>query len=152
MAGQILASIEDVNGFLPDMVELSDGQDTQFQVDANRLVKSQLAGVYTPAILTGWDAPANTPGTIRSIAGRLVAARYYAIQFSQEATNVPAFAQNLYNEAIAMLVGIRNGSVVVTDDSNNPISTGSNLELTLADVTPTTASGSPLFTLTNEFA
>lgn len=149
---QILASIEDINGFLPDLIEITDGQDAQYQVDANRVIKSQLAGVYTPLILTGWDAPADTPQLIRGIAGRLVAAKYYAIQFSQETTNVPAYAQNLYNEAIAMLADIKRGTLIVTDASNNPIATGSALELALADVTPTTASGSPLFSIGMEFA
>lgn len=152
MASQILASIEDINGFLPDLIEITDGQDTQYQIDANRVVKSQLAGVYTPLILTGWDAPADTPQLIRGIAGRLIAAKYYAIQFSQETTNVPQYAQNLYNEAISMLANIKRGALIVVDDNNDPISTGSALELAITDVTPTTASGDPIFSIGMEFA
>lgn len=152
MAAQILASIEDINGFLPDMIEITDGADRQYQVDANRVVKAQLAGVYTPLILTGWDAPADTPELIRGIAARLVAAKYYAIQFSQEVTNIPAYSQNLYNEAISMLAGIKNGTLVVVDDTNTPIASGGTLDLEITDVTPATSSGDPVFTMAQEFA
>lgn len=152
MANQILATLEDVNGFLPDLVEITDGDDKQFQVDAQRVIKSQLAGVFTPLVLTGWDTPAHTPQLIRGIAGRLIAAKWYAQQFSQETTLIPAFAQSLYNEAIGMLSQIKAGTLIVIDDSNNPIGTGSALDLTSADLNPNNASSEPVFTMGMEFA
>lgn len=151
MDNEILASNEDVNGFLPDLLEVSGGNDRQLQIDANRVVKSQLAGVFTPLVLTGWDEPADTPQLIRGIAGRLIAAKYYAQQLSQETTNVPQFAQNLYNEAIAMLAMIKSGQLVVTDDDNNPISTGDGADLTSADVYPNNAAPAPIFSIGMEF-
>lgn len=152
MANEILATLEDVNGFLPDLVEITDGDDKQFQVDAQRVIKSQLAGVFTPLVLTGWDTPANTPQLIRGIAGRLIAAKWYSIEFSQETTEIPRYAQGLYNEAIAMLADIKRGALIVVDDSNNPIGTGSELDLTSADINPNNSSPEPVFTMGMEFA
>lgn len=151
MANQILATLEDTNGFLPDLIEITDGDDKQYQIDAQRVIKSQLAGVFTPLILTGWDTPANTPQLIRGIAGRLIAAKFYSIQFSQETTEVPRFAQQLYNEAIAMLADIKRGSLIVVDDSNNPIDSGGTLDLSSDDLFPNNAATGPVFTMAQEF-
>lgn len=151
MANQILATLEDVNGFLPDLIEITDGDDRQYQIDAQRVIKSQLAGVFTPLVLTGWDEPANTPQLIRGIAGRLIAAKFYSIQFSQETTDIPRFAQGLYNEAIAMLADIKRGALIVVDDNNEPIDSGGSLDLSSADLFPNNAATPPIFSMGLEF-
>lgn len=148
---QILSSLEDINGFLPDLVEITDGEDRQAQIDANRVVKSQLSGVFSPATLTGWAAPGSTPQLIRGIAGRLIAAKWYSQQFSQETTEVPRYAQGLYNEAIGMLNDIKRGILTVVDDDNEPISSGSSLALTSSDLNPNNSSADPVFGMTLEF-
>lgn len=151
MANQILADLEDVNGFLPDLIEMNDGSDRQYQIDAQRVIKSQLAGMFTPLVLTGWDTPAHTPELIRGIAGRLIAAKFYSIQFSQETTEVPRFAQNLYNEAISMLADIKRGTLIVVDSNNEPIDSGGTLDLSSDDLFPNDAATGPVFTMAQEF-
>lgn len=151
VVNQILAGIEDINAFLPDLIEISDGKDRQLQIDTNRVVKSQLAGVFTPLVLTGWDVPANTPQLIRGIAGRLIAAKYYAKEFSQETTNIPQYSQSLYNEAISMLSMIKSGALVVVGDDDVPIPTGDGADLTSADVFPNNSSAPPIFSMGMEF-
>lgn len=151
MVNEILATLEDVNGFLPDLVEITDGDDRQLQIDAQRVIKSQLAGVFSPLILTGWDNPVDTPQLIRGIAGRLIAAKFYAQQLSQENVLIPAYSQGLYNEAIAMLVMIKTGQMVVVDNNNVAIATGALTALTSADMYPNNLAPDPMFSLTTEF-
>lgn len=124
MAAQILASLEDINGQLPDHARfVQDNEDAQLQIDAVRLIRGQLTTVFTPAIIVGWDSPENTPQLIRGIAARLIAARYYAEKMAGETDSQPDYPQVLYNEAISMLTQIRTGELIVTDDSGEPIGT-----------------------------
>lgn len=90
--------------------------------DADRIVRGYLAGVLDAATLNSWDTPANTPPQIRAIAGRFVAAAIYRLRFGQASVQDPAYAQVKYNEAMAMLQGVIDGSVVLTDpDTGEPI-------------------------------
>ena|SRR5579864_3991774 len=154
MANQLLASIEDINGFLPDLAEITDGDDKQLQIDANRVIKSQLSGVFPATLTVGWVTPGATPEIISGIAGRLIAAKWYNQQFSQESTAVPAFAQNLYNEAIQMLADIKRGVLIILDSSDNPINTESGLEPNQAtDLYPNNIATSavPAFSMNDDY-
>ena len=62
---QLLASIEDVNAFLPPNVQTQDSS-AQLQVDAQRLIRAQLAAVYPPTTLASWINPDSTPELIKS--------------------------------------------------------------------------------------
>jgi hypothetical protein len=149
MAHQILASINDINGELPDLVKITDADDMQYQIDAKRLINSQLAGIFSPATLQSWITPDVTPGLIRLIAGKLIASQHYAIQFSQENTDRSSYAADLYAAALQMIAGIRSGMLIVVDDSGVPIDAGGTLDLNSAtDVLVTT----PVFTMDREFA
>jgi hypothetical protein len=146
---QLLASIEDVNTFLPPNVQVQDSS-AQLQVDAQRLIRAQLAAVYPPTTLALWVNPDSTPELIRAIAGRLIAARYYAELISQESGDeVPGYALSLYTEAIMMLASIKDGSLIVVDVNGDPIiGNSTDLDPSL-DVFPN--DGIPVFTMVREF-
>lgn len=148
---QILASLTDINGFLPDdKAHLSDGEDGQYQIDASRVIKGNLAGVFTPVTLKGWDAPSNTPALIRGIAGRLIAAKYYSKLYSEDEPDGSTYAQNLYNEAVGMLAQIREGLLLVVDDNQVPIE-DNQLSLTDAVFEPNDSTIGPIFSIGMEF-
>lgn len=145
-----LASLDDVNVHLPQDKLAAEESDLEFfQVDAQRIIKGYLAGVdpFTPQVLAGWDGPDNTPETIRAIAGRLIAAAYYANRFSEEDPDVPAYSQKLYNEGMAMLVGVMNGTIEIEEVSTNVEGT-----LSSDDFWPNDTTEGPLFKISDTFA
>lgn len=83
----------------------------QCKLDSERIVRGYLAGVVDSAVLATWDEPVNTPSLIRAIAGRLTAALIYRTRYSENRLGDPEFAQNKYNEAMAMLMGIIAGDI-----------------------------------------
>lgn len=126
-----LATIEDINTHLPNngQLRLEEGQDEVYQIDVVRVIKGYLAGTYSATTLAGWATPATTPGQIRAIAGRLIAAKVYAEAIAADINSVPEYAQQLYNEAMGMLGDIRTGSIVLTEFIDVAASTGSRLDL-----------------------
>lgn len=111
-----LVSLDDINVFLPtDKIEALNADDDASVLDAERIVKSKLSGTFSPTVLASWTTAANTPQTIRAIAGRLAAALYYSRTFSEESTQAPQYSQNLYNEAMDMLNGVADGSIVLPE-------------------------------------
>jgi hypothetical protein len=123
------ASLEDITAWLrDDKVKVSDANSKQPNIDAGRIIRARLSGVFVPAVLNTWDSPATTPELIRSIAGRLAAAYLYRSLFSAESDEVSVYAQQLWNEAMMVINDIREGDTTVVDADNNPIdTTGSNL-------------------------
>lgn len=149
---ELLASNEDVNGFLPDdKLEATDANSSSFQVDAVQLIRGQLASSFTPTILVSWNSPANTPKLIRQIAARLIAAQIYKRTYSEERSQLPEYAQDLYDQAIEMLTEIRSGNLLVLDDNGNPIGDDA-LSLGAGDVWPNNDTEGPFFTMTQKFA
>jgi hypothetical protein len=149
---ELLASNSDVNRWLPtDKLEANDSNSAQFQIEAVQLIRGQLASSFTPTVLVGWDTPEHTPQTIRSIAGRLIAAFIYRKAYSEERTQIPPYAQELYDEAIQMLADIRSGNLVVLDPDGNPISTDQ-LAMSAADFWPNDTTEGPYFTMSDRFA
>lgn len=147
MAGELLASLSEVNGFLAKNNEVTDALDDQMQVDASNLIKSQLAGVFQPATISAWADPGTTPTTIRMIAARLIAARWYAKQFTgNESTKIPTYAQSLFDEAMNLLKAIRMGYISVVDDDGNVIADPDDMALGEGDYYPNIAANSqPMF-------
>jgi hypothetical protein len=122
MAAEILASLNDINTHLPDdKAKMQDSEDDLLQIDAARYVRSLLAGMFSSTTLSGWDSPANTPELIRGVAGRIIAAKYYAKLYSEDVADTSEYAQGLYNEANSIIDGIRNGTYIILDASDNPI-------------------------------
>lgn len=149
---ELLASNEDVNGFLPeDKLEATEANSSQFQVDAVQLIRGQLASSFAPTILAGWDTPDHTPKLIRQIAARLIAASIYKKAYSEERSQLPNYAQDLYDTAIEWLREIRAGNMIVLDDSDNPIAVD-NLAMSADDFFPNASTEGPFFTMTQKFA
>lgn len=119
---EILASLEDINAHLPANVLINNAVDNSLQVDAQRLIRGQLVSIFTPAVLNAWLTPDTTPELIRTIAGRLIASKYYARLLSgEDADAFPTYSVNLYNEAISLLSDIKSGAQIVVDAGGNPL-------------------------------
>lgn len=139
------ASLADINTHLPaDKAQISVGEDDNLQIDAQRLIRSRLAGTFTNAIIALWVDPENTPEMLRQIAGKLIAAKFYANLVAEDDAAGSVFAQNLYNEAIASLNDIRSGVVIVVDDDGLPIDTSS---LSQTSFWPNATTQEPSFTV-----
>lgn len=122
MAASLYATLSDVRTHLPDdKTQIQDGEDDLLQIDAKRLIDARLAGTLTTEVMALWITPTATPPIIREIAGKLIAAKYYATLVSEDEPDGSAFAQNLYNEAIATINDIRNGTLVVLDADGNEL-------------------------------
>jgi hypothetical protein len=122
MAANLYATLEDINVHLPvDKAQISDADDDLLQIDAYRLIRARLSGTFTPAIIATWTNPSSTPELIREIAGKIIAAKYYATLVAEDEADGSKFAQDLYNEAIAMLNDIRNGTITVIDINGEEI-------------------------------
>lgn len=145
---EILASLSDINAHLPPNVQVDNSVDDSLQVDALRLIRGQLVSIFSAPILTSWSDPDTTPELIRSIAGRLIASKYYA---KTVAGNVPdeyaTYAAELYQEAIGMLADIKSGVQIVVGLDGNPLPQDTIGSDPSADVFPTDTSGSPVFTM-----
>ena len=112
--------------------------------DADRIVRGNLTGVVTPAVLATWVTPATTPNIIRAIAGRFAAALIYRTRYSENSLNDPQFAQNKYNEAMSMLNAIIAGTLVI-----DGIDIGTDFDNTWFE--PTNESADPIFTIAAQF-
>lgn len=113
----MLASLDDINTHLPiDKLEATDGNEEidRHQVDVERVIKGYLTSTYSAAVLAAWADPSSTPDFIRSIAGRLIAAFYYGRRYSEDLPDWDrTYPQRLYNEAMAMLLQVQTGDVIV---------------------------------------
>jgi hypothetical protein len=113
-----LADVHDINAFLPtDKIAATEGNEETDRtlLDAERLIRGHLAGVYEPATLATWSDPDNTPELIRSIAGRLAAAFFYRMRYAVDLADVPEYAQTLYNEAMMLIDNLKTGNVTLEE-------------------------------------
>ena len=117
----------DVQVHLPiDLLKVEEVPDdlASCKLDAERIVRGYLTGVIDSAVLATWTDPTSTPETIRAIAGRFCAALIYRLRLGGATRADPEYAQNKYNEAMAMLMAIISGdlpidSVVIGTDFDN---------------------------------
>ena len=114
----MLGSYLDANTFLDQgkLVFTSDADALPYMTEAGRTIRGYLYGRVDAATMTAWDSTPNgatAPELIRSIAGRLAAARVYFSKYSGEAEEVTPYAQMLWNQGIAALNGIMNGTLVI---------------------------------------
>lgn len=109
--------MDDINVHLPqDKLPANESDVELFQIDAHRVISGMLSNVFPPAELASWADPSDTPEYIRGIAGRLIAAKFYAVRYSEDsADEVPAYAQTLYDQAIAMLGMVISGDTVLPE-------------------------------------
>jgi hypothetical protein len=144
------ASLSDIQGWIrDDVIPVNDANSKQPNIDAGRIIRARLAGVFAPVVLNTWDEPANTPEMIRGIAGRLAAAYVYRKYLSTESNDeLSAYAQQLWNEAMMDLDNIRSGNTTVVDENNEPVdSTGANLLSFFPNNTT-----QPLFSVSDSFS
>jgi len=145
---EILASIDDINTHLPDdKAKMEDSEDDLLQIDTARYVRSLLAGLFSPATLLSWDTPSHTPDLIRGVAGRIIAAKYYATLYSEDVDGLSAYAQSLYNDANMIIDGIRTGSMIVLDTNDNPIPLENSVSLESIDFWPNDTTVGPMFSI-----
>lgn len=107
---------DDVQVHLPvDKLKIEEIPDdlAKCKLDTERIVRGYLAGVIPAATMALWIDPDDVPEVIRAAAGRLCAALIYRTRYSEQSLDDPQFAQNKYNEAMAMLQGIIDGSIIV---------------------------------------
>lgn len=107
----MLASLSDINLQLPDGVDMPNGQDTPYQVDAESIIRGYLAGVVDRTTLAQWVSPDTTPTMIRGIAGRLIASGWYGNKTGQNSQETPNWSTNKYAEGMRMLMDIVRGVV-----------------------------------------
>lgn len=152
-----IVGIDDVNVFLPeDKLVVYTADDDALARDAERIIKARLASVYSPATLASWQQPgdifppATVPKIIQQIAGRLVAAMFYAKTFSSEVAGLPEYAQWLYDQAMKMLDEIVLGLTVIPEDEGGEVvDTGA--RLTRDMFWPNDDTGGPRFRRTDVF-
>lgn len=108
----------DVQAHLPsDKLKFEEIPDDREKLilDAERVIRGYLAGVINAATLATWTTPDSTPSLIRAIGGRLVAAAAYRLRYSEDSLDDPEYAQFKYNEAMNLLMGVINGSIILTE-------------------------------------
>lgn len=146
----VFASKTDIQAWLAsDKFKVDDANSQKSNIEATRIVKGALAGMFTPIVVSTWADPDTTPELVRSVTGRLAAAFIHAEIYSEESDReVSAYSQWLYDGAMALLAQIIAGSEIVLDDDGNPISTtGEGLLSFFPDNTTT-----PVFTMDKFFA
>ncbi len=152
MAGELYASLEDINAHLPPgKAEIEDAEDDLLQVDAFRFIRSKLIGTFATTTLALWIDPSSTPEVIRAIAGRLIAAKWYMEIYAEDSDEDARYAQRLYDEAMAMIQEILDGTLIVIDPiTGEPYPEVSTGMLTENSFWPN--DDNPKFTMDMEFA
>lgn len=113
-----LISDEDIQVQLPiDKLNIDNIPDDVVEVkkDVERIIRGYLSPFFEAATLAAWTDPDSTPGQIRAIGGRLGAALIYRVRYSEDSLNDPEFAQVKYDQAMAMLMGVANGTIILDD-------------------------------------
>ena len=108
------ASLSDVNSNLPDdKAQASDQDIIDIGIEADRLIRARIGSVVSLTTLAEWLDPTTTPEIIRKISGLLVAAQFYAKLVAEDEADGSAFAQGLYDQAMALIEDIRNGDAII---------------------------------------
>lgn len=150
MANELLASLDDINAHLPqDKAEVEDSDDDLLQVEAYRLVRAKLASTFAVTTLNTWASPGTTPEIIRTIAGMVIAAKWYAELYAEDSDEDAVYATRLYNEALGMLQQIKDGTLAVIGVDG--ITTTDTTLLSTVDFYPNDGIP-PKFTMDKEFA
>lgn len=146
----MFASKTDIQAWLDsDKIVVDDANSQKQNIEATRIVKGSLAGMFAPVVIASWADPDSTPELIRGVTGRLTAAFVHANIYSEESDReISAYSQWLYDGAMVSIAGIINGNLTVTDDNGDPIDTsGTGLLSFFPDDTTT-----PLFTILQQFS
>ena len=123
---EILATVDDINASLPSedfdgsgaVVVATDDNTALLQVSVARVVRGYLSGVVPQETLMGWSEPDLTPPIVTEAAAKMIAAQL----FMQRVTRTTAliddrqYAQILYDQAMAILNGIKDGLISIGDE------------------------------------
>lgn len=123
-----LASLDDINANLDGTVVKADDDNTKLVlISVGRMVRGYLARAVDNTVLGTWATPDTTPEIIREIAGKLAASQLYFNAMSGTTLQIEDnnIAQRLYDEAMEMLRGTIDGSIVIAGIVEN----AENLEL-----------------------
>jgi hypothetical protein len=119
---EILASVDDINAELPsespEAVAMATLDNTDLlQISVARVVRGYLGRLIPRETLMSWSSPDSTPDIIRVIAAKLIASSHYFNQTAKTSLDIDpnSFAQKRYDEAMALLNGILDGSVIIDD-------------------------------------
>lgn len=146
----MFASKTDIQSWIRADKALVDDANTQKpNIEATRIVKGSLAGLFAPIVIASWIDPDSTPDLIRGVTGRLAAAFFYASLYSEESDrDISVYARWLYDGAMAEIDRILAGTLTVTDADEIPVDTeGSGLLSFFPDDTTT-----PAFTMADFFS
>lgn len=115
---QIMASLDDINNYLPEdqnVVKADDVNSVEAQVSASRLIRGYLSRVIDNTTLVSWSSPDATPDIIREVAGLLIASQLFfdAAAAASLDIDVRHVSQLLYDRAIAILQQIVTGQIIV---------------------------------------
>jgi hypothetical protein len=149
VASELYATLDDINAHLPDhKAKIEDSDDDLLQVEAYRLIRAKLSSTFAAATLNLWVDPETTPGIIRTIAGMVIAAKWYAQLYAEDSDEDAVYANTLYNRAMALIEEIRAGLITITDDLGTPLA--DTAFLSSDDFFPN--DDAPVFTMGKEFA
>lgn len=112
-----LVDENDINVHLPEDKLVADGEPLLDQIleDIERIIRGNLAGTIDSAVMALWLTPDDTPELIRAIGGRLGAAFIYRRRYSEDSLDDPQYAQFKYDEAMAMILGIKSGDLTIEE-------------------------------------
>lgn len=116
LPGEILASIDDINGNLDGNVVTATPANTGLvQINVARQVRGYLSRIIDTATLVSWNSPATTPELIRLAAGKLIASQLYFNETSRTSLIIDRdhYAQKLYDEGMAILNSVITGEEVI---------------------------------------
>jgi hypothetical protein len=124
---EILASIDDVNAYLPSsdvggntsgypvVVEATMDNTALLQVSTARVIRGYLSSMITSDVLMSWATPDTTPDIIREAAAKMIAANLYFNHSSRTSLTIEenSFAQRRYDQAMYILDRILAGTIIV---------------------------------------
>jgi hypothetical protein len=151
VANELFATLEDINAHLPEhKAQIEDADDDLLQVEAYRLIRAKLSSTFAATTLNTWASPTTTPGIIRTIAGMVIAAKWFAELYAEDSDEDATYANNLYAQAMGLIEEIRAGLIIVTDPTtDDPL--GDLTYLSSDDYYPNDTVP-PKFTMDKEFA
>jgi len=117
-----LATFEDANRWLDESkILFDDATDADDEAtEADSIVRAMLFDVFGD-LVNDWDGSDDppptdpTPPVVRTIAGLLMASYRYAKVYSEETVDASSYAQALENRAMALIMGIKDGSIELGD-------------------------------------
>ena len=115
---EILATLDDINANLDgEVIEATADNSNLVQISVARVVRGFLASMVDTATLMSWSNPDATPDIVREIAAKFIAAQVYFNEAARQSFIIEDnnYAQRLYNQAMALLEGIIEGTIIIGD-------------------------------------